>query len=60
MVKALGMDVDVYSLEGEALPDGETGELVCKKPFPNMPVCFLNDPGKQRYFDAYFSKINGM
>ena len=54
-VKALGMDIAVFSGEGEALPDGESGELVCRKPFPNMPVMFWNDPGRKRYYEAYFS-----
>jgi acetoacetyl-CoA synthetase len=53
-VKALGMDVDVFSPDGKPLPDGESGELVCKKPFPNMPVMFWNDKEKQRYSSSYF------
>lgn len=56
-VKALGLDVDVFSSDGKPVPPGESGELVCIKPFPNMPVCFLNDPGKKRYFESYFSVI---
>lgn len=56
-VKELGMDIEVFSSDGTPLPEGETGELVCKKPFPNMPVIFWNDPGKQRYMDAYFKEI---
>jgi acetoacetyl-CoA synthetase len=57
-VKALGMDVDVFSLGGKPVPTGERGELVCKKPFPNMPVFFWNDEGRKRYFDAYFRSIS--
>jgi acetoacetyl-CoA synthetase len=56
-VKALGMDIDVFSHDGKSLPLGQSGEMVCKKPFPNMPVSFWNDEGRKRYFDAYFSKI---
>jgi hypothetical protein len=53
-VKALGMDVDAFSLDGKSLPAGESGELVCKKPFPNMPLFFWNDKGNKRYSGSYF------
>lgn len=53
-VKDLGMDVDVFTDEGKPAPEGEKGELVCKKPFPNMPVMFLNDSERKRYHAAYF------
>lgn len=56
-VKALGMDVVVYSADGKELPDGESGELVCRKPFPNMPAMFLNDEKKERYFKSYFANF---
>ncbi|KAL5083554.1 hypothetical protein Trisim1_001364 [Trichoderma cf. simile WF8] len=59
-VKALGLDVDVFSPDGHALEAGQMGELVCKKPFPNMPVSFLHDEDKKRYFNAYFSQIPGV
>lgn len=58
-MKALGMDVDVWSLDGKPTPDGLSGELVCKNPFPNMPVCFLHDEQGKRYFSAYFETIPG-
>ncbi|KAK5191526.1 hypothetical protein LTR99_003647 [Exophiala xenobiotica] len=54
-VKALGMDIDIFDAEGHPVKPGESGELVCKKPFPNMPCSFWNDPGKKRYSDTYFS-----
>ncbi|CAK4011374.1 acetoacetate- ligase [Lecanosticta acicola] len=53
-VKELGQDIAVFTAEGQPAPEGERGELVCKKPFPNMPVMFLNDPGKKRYHASYF------
>ncbi|KAL6821466.1 putative acetyl-CoA synthetase [Trichoderma camerunense] len=59
-VKALGLDIDVFSPDGHALEAGQMGELVCKKPFPNMPVSFLHDADKKRYFNAYFSQIPGV
>ncbi|KIW79432.1 acetoacetate-CoA ligase [Fonsecaea pedrosoi CBS 271.37] len=59
-VKELGADVDVFTADGKPARPGESGELVCKKPFPNMPVKFWNDPGKKRYFDSYFSTFPGV
>ncbi|KAH8810648.1 putative acetyl-CoA synthetase [Xylogone sp. PMI_703] len=56
-VKALGMDIAVFSPDGIEVPEGESGELVCRKPFPNMPVMFLNDPNRRRYHDTYFTKF---
>ena len=56
-VKALGMDVVAMSRGGDVLPDGESGELVCRKPFPNMPVMFWKDPGRKRYHNTYFETI---
>ncbi|KIV90220.1 acetoacetate-CoA ligase [Exophiala mesophila] len=56
-VKALGMDVVVFSPEGRPVADGESGELVCRKPFPNMPVKFWDDPGRSRYYNSYFANF---
>ena len=58
-VRGLGMDVAVFSADGKELPDGESGELVCRKPFPNMPAMFLNDPGWTRYKASYFTRFPG-
>tara|TARA_Y100001936_G_scaffold254166_1_gene326164 strand:- start:22043 stop:24046 length:2004 start_codon:yes stop_codon:yes gene_type:complete len=52
----LGMDVAVYNDEGEAVV-GEMGELVCRKPFPSMPVGFWNDNTGERYRSAYFNRF---
>ncbi|KIX06976.1 acetoacetate-CoA ligase [Rhinocladiella mackenziei CBS 650.93] len=56
-VKALGLDVAVFSANGKPLPDGESGELVCRKPFPNMPVMFWKDPERKRYYGSYFTRF---
>lgn len=48
------MDVDIFDPDGKSVKDGESGELVCKKPFPNMPAMFLNDPDNKKYKAAYF------
>ncbi|MCP4007613.1 MAG: acetoacetate--CoA ligase [bacterium] len=52
---ALGMDIAVFDDEGNSLTQ-EKGELVCKKPFPSMPVGFWNDPGDERYRASYFQR----
>ncbi|KIW85993.1 acetoacetate-CoA ligase [Fonsecaea pedrosoi CBS 271.37] len=56
-VRGLGMDVAVFGVDGHELPDGESGELVCRKPFPNMPAMFWNDPGRKRYHASYFERF---
>ncbi len=51
--RGLGMDVDCFDEYGRSLV-GEKGELVCKTPFPSMPVYFWNDPDGKKYHKAYF------
>ena len=51
---ALGVDVAVFDEQGRPLT-GEQGELVCRKPFPSMPLGFWNDPGDARYRETYFA-----
>ncbi len=53
--RSFGMDVDVFDEKGNSLV-GKKGELVCKKPFPSMPLGFWNDRGGERYHAAYFDK----
>ena len=53
--RGLAMDVDVYDDNGNSL-QGEKGELVCKSPFPSMPIGFWNDPDGSHYHTAYFEK----
>ncbi len=55
----LGMDVAVFNEEGVSVT-GEKGELVCRRPFPSMPVAFWNDPGGARYRAAYFERFAGV
>ena len=54
----LGMDVDVFDDEGR--PTAEAGELVCRSPFPSMPVSFWNDPDGVKYRAAYFERFPGV
>jgi acetoacetyl-CoA synthetase len=58
-VPGLGMNVDVFDPEGRPL-DREPGELVCKMPFPSMPVGFWNDPDGRKYRAAYFERFPGV
>ncbi len=51
----LGMDMAVFDENGKELMQGG-GELVCRKSFPVMPVCFWNDPDNKKYHAAYFEK----
>ena len=53
--RGLGMDVDIFDDKGKSITDIK-GELVCKKPFPSMPIKFWNDKGDKKYKSAYFEK----
>ena len=57
--RGLGMDVDIYSEKGFSIINVK-GELVCKKPFPSMPVKFWNDKGDKKYKAAYFEKYKNI
>jgi len=45
---------------GGTLPPGTEGELVCRSPFPSMPLRFWDDPDEARYRAAYFERIDGV
>ena len=54
---ALGMDTDVADvLTGEHVV-GVPGELVCRKPFPSMPIQFWGDRSGAKYRAAYFDRF---
>ena len=57
--RGLGMDVDIFDEKGASIKDIK-GELVCKKPFPSMPVQFWNDDGDKKYKSAYFKKYKNI
>ncbi len=57
--RALAMDVDIFNKYGESLVEKE-GELVCKIPFPSMPIKFWNDLNNTKYKEAYFEKFTGI
>ncbi len=53
----LGYAMDAFDDKGQPMPPGAgSGEMVCTKPFPSMPVMFWNDPDNERYHKAYFEK----
>lgn len=67
----LGMAVDVVDEQLSSLVNKPLtpGELVCRQPFPSMPIGFWND-GKEgfpvqsqpgpKFLSAYFERLNGM
>ena len=55
---ALGMDVDVFTDDGQPAPRGTMGHLVCKQPAPSMTKSFLHDDA--RYLETYFQKFPGV
>jgi len=57
--RGLGMDVDIFNEEGCSIQN-KKGELVCKKPFPSMPVKFWNDDEDKKYKAAYFEKYKNI
>ena len=52
--KGLGLDVDIFDETGKPLKN-KKGELVCKNPFPSMPLKFWNDKQDKKFKEAYFN-----
>ncbi|MCX8000778.1 MAG: acetoacetate--CoA ligase, partial [Leptospiraceae bacterium] len=48
--------VDVLDDKGNSILEQE-GELVCKNPFPSMPLYFWNDLDNSKYLNSYFEKF---
>lgn len=57
--RALGMNVDSLDDDGKPVRD-DVGELICRTPFPSMPLYFLNDPEMKKYWESYFEEIPGV
>jgi len=57
--RGLGMDVDIFNEKGFSIKN-KKGELVCKKPFPSMPIKFWNDIDDKKYKSAYFDKYKNI
>lgn len=57
----MGYAIDVFDDKGQAMGAGQgSGELVCTKPFPSMPVGFWNDPDGEKYHKAYFERFDNV
>jgi acetoacetyl-CoA synthetase len=54
--KGLGLDVDIFNEKGKSLKN-KKGELVCKNPFPSMPLKFWNDRNDTKFKNAYFNNF---
>jgi acetoacetyl-CoA synthetase len=58
----LGMNVDSFDNHGRSLgiTKAQSGELVCKSPFPSQPIYFWNDQDFTKYKKAYFEKFENI
>ena len=57
----LGMAIDAFDDDGKPIsPGAGSGELVCTKPFPCMPVGFWNDDDGEKYKKAYFERFDNI
>ncbi|KAM5451593.1 putative acetoacetate--CoA ligase [Microsporum canis] len=56
---ALGMNVEVADSDtGESITHtGKSGELICRTPFPSMPVFLWGDKGNKKYNSSYFERF---
>ena len=55
--KGLGLNVDIFDDNGKSVKNIK-GELVCKNPFPSMPLKFWNDKKDIKFKKAYFNKFS--
>jgi len=57
---ALGLDVTVLRPDGTEADVSEEGELVCRTPFPSVPLGFWGDDDGSRRHNAYFDRFAGL
>jgi len=57
---ALGLDVTVLRSDGSDADVGEDGELVCRTPFPTVPLRLWGDDDGSRRHAAYFDRFPGV
>ena len=57
--QGLGMDVDIFDDRGNSI-SSKKGELVCKNPFPSMPLKFWRDNRNKKFKKTYFSKFKNV
>ena len=55
--KGLALNVDIFNDQGKPIKNRK-GELVCKNPFPSMPLKFWNDHNDKKFKDAYFDHFS--
>ena len=54
--KGLALNVDILNDKGKSIKNSK-GELVCKNPFPTMPLKFWKDKNDNKFKDAYFNRF---
>ena len=52
----LGMDIDCWTEQGEPCEVDQIGELVCKSPFPTVPLGIWADSSGKRFEESYFHR----
>jgi acetoacetyl-CoA synthetase len=57
--KGLGLDVDIFNEKKKSIKN-KKGELVCKSPFPSMPLKFWNDKNDNKFKEAYFNHFSNI
>jgi acetoacetyl-CoA synthetase len=57
--KGLALSVDIFNDKGKSIKNSK-GELVCKNPFPTMPLKFWNDKNDNKFKDAYFNRFSNI
>jgi acetoacetyl-CoA synthetase len=57
---ALGLDVVVLRADGSEADPLEDGELVCRTPFPTVPLGFWGDNDRAKIHSAYFDRFEGI
>ena len=57
--KGLALNIDIFNDKGRSLKNNK-GELVCKNPFPSMPLKFWNDKNDKKFKDAYFNRYSNI
>lgn len=57
--RSLGMKIEAWTAPFKPVV-GESGDLVCSRLFPCMPVYFWDDPENKKYKSAYFDNYQGV
>ena len=55
--RGLGHDIDIFNDKKKSIKN-KKGELVCKNPFPSMPLKFWNDKYDIKFKNAYFNRFS--